>query len=45
MDFGNHIKKEFTGDHRRNYTLHNQSNIFNTDVKIKTNEKALVRLK
>lgn len=42
MDFGNQVKKEFTQNHRRNYTLHNKSNIFNTDIQAKTNEKALV---
>ena len=32
------IKKEFTGDHRRNYTIYNTSNIFNTDIISKEND-------
>jgi hypothetical protein len=46
MDFGNKIKKEFTTDHRRNYTLYNKSNIFNINTDVdninKTQEKPIV---
>jgi len=45
MNFGNPIRNTLTSNHRRNYTLHNQSNIFNTDVKIKSNEKVSVIIK
>lgn len=31
----NLVKKEFTNNHRRNYTNYNTSNIFNTDVVVK----------
>lgn len=34
----NEVKKEFTNNHRRNYTNFNSSNIFNADIVIKENE-------
>lgn len=39
----NTIKKEFTTDHRRNYTIYNKSNIFNTDIKMQENELVTVK--
>ena len=42
MNFGNQVRTQLTSDHRKNYSLHSQSNIFNTDVVIKPNQKAQV---
>lgn len=38
----NQVKKEFTSNHRRNYTNYNTSNIFNTDIVIKENDLVTV---
>lgn len=42
FDKENEVKKEFTNNHRRNYTNYNTSNIFNTDVTTKENELVTV---
>merc|ERR1711957_455308 len=39
---GNQIKKKFTPDHRRNYTMFNSSNIFSTDISQKIIEKSKI---
>ena len=41
-DKANQVKKEFTNDHRRNYTIYNQSNIFNSDIVAKENDLVTV---